>query len=221
MEKFRIKINEICEKLVTKSKEFYNFLLFKTNNRPYIIWTAFGILLVLIIFFFILIFSWSDESADQETVVETWDVEVADPVENPPLTREEQVEICSTEANKKLRAAYNFEWDEWTITKFSVNEESYQLKWVAYLDNEESVLAQCTIESGLYRDTEVRVGFLDDKYYSLEKFNKYVAHCEGLWWKLTSRWWYGHWMIWSCEFDNWTSCDLRELYRWNCRKGVK
>jgi hypothetical protein len=33
-------------------------------------------------------------------------------VENPPLTREEQVEICSTEANKKLRAAYDFVWDE-------------------------------------------------------------------------------------------------------------
>ena len=135
MEKFRIKINEIYEKLVTKSKEFYNFLLVKTNNRPYIIWTAFGILLVLIIFFFILIFSWSDKSVDQETVVETWAFEVAEPVENPPLTREEQVEICSTEANKKLRAAYDFVWDEWTITKFSVNEESYQLKWVAYLDN--------------------------------------------------------------------------------------
>jgi hypothetical protein len=26
-------------------------------------------------------------------------------------------------------------------------------------------------------------------------------------------------MIWSCWFDDWTTCDLREFYRWNCSKG--
>ena len=221
MENIKIKINEIYNKTVLKSKEFYNFLLVKTNNRPYIIRTACGILLLLIIFIFVLIFSWSNKDGIKDVAIGTGEVAIEEPEQNPPLSDDQKIELCSAEANKKLRAAYNFQWEVWTTTNFSATEESHQLRWVAYLDNEDSVLAQCNIESGRYRDTEVRVSFLDEKYYSLEKFNTYVKHCEGLWWKLNSRWWYGHWMIWSCEFDDWTSCDLRDLYRWKCWKGIK
>ena len=217
MENFKIKLKGIYDTTIIKCKEFYNFLLVKTNNRPYIIRTAWGILLLLIVFFFVLIFSWSNWENNEDATVETWEVIVEEPEQNPPLLDSQKIELCSAEANKMLRSAYDFKWEIWNTTNFSATEESHQLRWVAELDNEESVLAQCNIESGRYRDTEVRVSFLDEKYYSLEKFNIYQKHCEGLWWKIKSRWWYGHWMIWSCEFDNWNECDLRELYRWTCR----
>jgi hypothetical protein len=25
-------------------------------------------------------------------------------------------------------------------------------------------------------------------------------------------------MNWTCWFDDWSSCDLREFFRWNCKK---
>jgi hypothetical protein len=58
---------------------------------------------------------------------------------------------------------------------------------------------------------------LPEEYYTLEKFNIYLKHCEDLWWKLKWRGWYGHWMVWSCELNNWSICDLRDFYRWICK----
>ena len=215
MENFKLKLKEFCDKSIIKSKELYNFLLAKCNGKPYILAIIWGVLLLLIILIFVLIFSWKKE---EPAIIEE-PVEIVEEIpENPPLSDSEKIDLCSKEANKQLRSAYDFKWEIWTTTNFSANEESHQLKWVAYLLNEDSVLAQCNIESGRFRDTEVRVGFLPEEYYSYEKFQQYQKYCEDLWWKLKSRWWYGHWMNWTCWFDDWSSCDLREFFRWNCKK---
>ena len=217
MDKIKAVFNELITKISIKSKEFYNFVLLKYREKPYVvlwIWSAIFIGLIWLIVILITVPS----SNNNETVEEP--VEVVEVIpENPPLTDEEKIELCSKEANKMERSAYDYEWDVWTTTQFSKDEESHQLKWVTYLLNEDSLLAQCTIESGRYRDPEVRVSFLPSEYYSYDKFIVYQKHCEGLWWQLKSRWWYGHWMIWTCWFDDWTTCDLREFYRWNCSKG--
>ena len=207
MENFKLKLKEIYDKTLIKSKELYNFLLAKCNGNAYILRIIFGVLLLFIILFFVLIFSWKEE--EEPAIVVEEPIEIVEEIpENPPLLDEEKIQLCNDEANKQLRAAYDFKWEVWSTTNFSTTEESHQLKWVAYLNNEDTVLAQCNIESGRFRDTEVRVSFLPEEYYSYEKFQQYQKFCEDLWWKLKSRWWYGHWMIWTCWFDDWSSCDL-------------
>ena len=215
MDKIKTIFNELITKISVKSKEFYNFVLLKYREKPYVvlwIWSAIFIGLIWLIVILITVPS----SNNNETVEEP--VEVVEVIpENPPLTDEEKIELCSKEANRMERSAYDYEWDVWTTTQFSKDEESHQLKWFYYLYNESSILAQCNIESWRYKDTEVRVSFLPEEYYSLEKFNLYQKHCEDLWWKLKWRWWYGHWMIWSCELSNWKTCDLRDFYIWDCK----
>ena len=221
MEKLKEKLWVLKDKLIgvktiiiQKGSSLYQFTLLKYQEKPYlVIWILSAIWLLLLWLIVLIIVSVSHKD---EVVVDQ--VEVVEEIhQNPELTDNEKIELCSNEANRMEKSAYDYTWEVWTTTNFSKDEESHQLKWVAQLQNEDSLLAQCTIESWRYRDTVVRVSFLPKEYYSYDKFLEYQKHCEWLWWEIKSRWWYGHWMIWSCWFSDWTTCDLRELYRWNCK----
>lgn len=190
-----------------------NDIKIKLKEKPRLIAVIIIPVLIIILLLCFLLLKTNPVDVDEEL---TWDV-VKEPQMNPELTLEEQKRLCTDKANEMLKSQYEFKWDNWSATNYSATEESHQLKWFYYLYNESSILAQCNIESWRYKDTEVRVSFLPDEYYSLEKFNLYQKHCEDLWWKLKWRWWYGHWMIWSCELSNWKTCDLRDFYIWDCK----
>jgi hypothetical protein len=126
MENFKLKLKEIYDKTLIKSKELYNFLLAKCNGKAYILRIIFWVLLLFIILFFVLIFSWKEE----EPVIIEEPVEIVEEIpENPPLLDSEKIQLCNDEANKQLRAAYDFTWEVWTTTNFSATEEAHQLKW--------------------------------------------------------------------------------------------
>ena len=190
-----------------------NDIKIKLKEKPRLIAVIIIPVLIIIWLLCFLLLKTNPVDVDEEL---TWDV-VKEPQMNPELTLEEQKRLCTDKASEMLKSQYEFIWDNWSTTNYSATEESHQLKWFYYLYNESSILAHCNIESWRYKDTDVRVSFLPEEYYSLEKFNLYQKHCEDLWWKLKWRWWYGHWRIWSCELSNWKTCDLRDFYIWDCK----
>ena len=92
MDKIKAVFNELITKISIKSKEFYNFVLLKYREKPYVvlwIWSAIFIGLIWLIVILITVSSSNNEPVEEP-------VEVAEVIpENPPLTDEEKIELCS------------------------------------------------------------------------------------------------------------------------------
>lgn len=209
-----------------KIKDFYETVSF-------VLWGKIHFFCALI-FLLVVIFWWiyyllqminTEDVVDAEPVVEvelTWDIESTEPEvkPNPELSDKEKYDLCTSNANNELWEDYDFVWEWFSTTQYSKTEESHLLKWYFDLKDENSILVQCVIESWRFKDTDVKVSFLPNQYYRRDKFLVYKKHCEELWWFLKSQSWVWHWMIWVCWFDDWSSCDLRDFYKWNCRKWL-